>query len=150
MIYKTAAILYRAVKAGEKAIKVFDPATINQRHLKVKGLYLAPTEEVAHRWGDTLFQDGKYEVHKVHVPDDVEAIGARDGFYVHPGYKQMMKLKVDSVKGLMQDKQLATGMKRVTSRRGLNGPKYPMEMESLPEIVIKEKDLHKVKHLGKV
>ena len=151
MLYKLAATLYRAVKKGDNPVKVFDPKTIKDRNLKVKGLYLAPSRETAERWGATLFQKEPYEIHKFHVPDDVHAVGVRDGFYVHPDFKDMMKIKADKLGNLLKDKQLATGIKRITGRLyGFDGPKVPMETESLPEIVIGEKFLKYVKHLGKV
>lgn len=146
MLYKHAAILYRAVRNTKDLFKIFDPSTIKDRTLKIRGLYFAPNREVAERWGVTLWgQKTPFEIHKFYVPDDILALGARDGFYSHPAYKEMMKLKVDRVGELLKDKQIATGIKRVT---GLD--KRPMEIESLPEIVVKEKDVHKIKHLGRV
>jgi len=67
--------LYRAVKNGDKEIKLF-----KKYKAKPEGYYFAPTEEIAHKWGSTLHGQGNYSVKEFEFPGNTPAIAARDGY----------------------------------------------------------------------
>jgi len=132
--------LYRAVKKGDKVLKVFNAP---KGTIKVNGLYLAPQPYIANAWGENLYR-GDFDIYEIEVPSELNVVAAVDGFYSAVGFEKMAKLYCMSLREVMKNPKIKYGFKTLNSRNVV------YNVTSLSEIVVRPVDVKKVKVIGKV
>jgi len=122
--------LYKAVPKEKK-----EKLNIFSHPKKPKGIYFAPSKEIAEKWGKNLYKDKEFDLIEVEVPANLEVIGARDGWIVD----------------FPKDAKYFVGTALEVAFYLLNNPlKFYIDGEleineyALPEIIIKEKDIEKI------